>query len=119
MRRQLHLHPTSKRILQKNKPDKRTSFFYKWRERRGCLAHSRLTGLRTFFSLALLASKKAPSPSAHSRSNFDRSSTCEFSPLYSTIPNKKISPTSGLHFFINGGNDEARTRDLMRDRHAL
>lgn len=22
-------------------------------------------------------------------------------------------------FFYNGGNDEARTRDLMRDRHAL
>ena len=22
-------------------------------------------------------------------------------------------------FFNNGGNDEARTRDLMRDRHAL
>ena len=24
-----------------------------------------------------------------------------------------------LWFFFNGGNDEARTRDLMRDRHAL
>lgn len=32
-----------------------------------CLARSRLTGLRSFFSQAMLASKKAPSPSAHSR----------------------------------------------------
>lgn len=31
------------------------------------LTRSRLTGLRTFFSQAMLASKKVPSPSAHSR----------------------------------------------------
>ena len=30
--------------------------------------------------------------------------------------NKK-DPQEGQ--FLNGGNDEARTRDLMRDRHAL
>ena len=29
----------------------------------------------------------------------------------------KKEPSKGS--FINGGNDEARTRDLMRDRHAL
>ena len=29
----------------------------------------------------------------------------------------KKEPLNG--FFLNGGNDEARTRDLMRDRHAL
>ena len=29
----------------------------------------------------------------------------------------KKEPFKG--FFYNGGNDEARTRDLMRDRHAL
>jgi len=34
-----------------------------------CLARSHLTGLLTFFSQALLAPKKAPPPSAHSRSN--------------------------------------------------
>ena len=32
--------------------------------------------------------------------------------------NKKNRPY-GLLFIVNGGNDEARTRDLMRDRHAL
>ena len=44
------------------------------------------------------------------RSNSGRfKTTCgEFSPLYSTTFNKKISPTSGLYFFVNGGNDEAR-----------
>ena len=43
------------------------------------------------------------------RSNSGRfKTTCgEFSPLYSTTKNKKISPTSGLIFLLNGGNDEA------------
>lgn len=83
------------------------------------LAHSHLTGLQSVFSQALLVSKKAPSPSARSRSNFDRSSTREFSPLYSTISNKKNKSDKRTLSFVNGGNDEARTRDLMRDRHAL
>lgn len=40
-----------------------------------------------------------------------------------------LEPTESIDFtnkkdprkgqFVNGGNDEARTRDLMRDRHAL
>ena len=38
-------------------------------ERCDCLVRSRLTGLRTFFSEVMLLPKKAPSPSARSRSN--------------------------------------------------
>ena len=34
------------------------------------------------------------------------------------MTNKKTDP-KGLLFIVYGGNDEARTRDLMRDRHAL
>ena len=36
--------------------------------------------------------------------------------LASIIPSIKKEP---LWVLLNGGNDEARTRDLMRDRHAL
>ena len=55
------------------------------------------------------------------RSNSGRfRTTCsEFSPLYSTTFDKKNKSDKRTLFFVNGGNDEARTRDLMRDRHAL
>ncbi len=46
-----------------------------------CLARSHLTGLLTFFSQALLAPKKAPPPSAHSRSNQNKPlGLCGFCP---------------------------------------
>ena len=38
-------------------------------------------------------------------------------PTESIYPTNKKDPKKGQ--FVNGGNDEARTRDLMRDRHAL
>lgn len=37
--------------------------------------------------------------------------------MRSSRSNAKKNPLKGS--FNNGGNDEARTRDLMRDRHAL
>ena len=92
----------------------------KWRERRGRLDLFALNVptdflFRNFVSLKENAFALCSQVARTIKQGFALQSSRLFYSLFST---KKISPTSGL-IFINGGNDEARTRDLMRDRHAL
>ena len=92
----------------------------KWRERRGRLDLFALNVptdflFRNFVSLKENAFALCSQVAQTIKQGFALQSSRLFYSLFST---KKISPTSGL-IFINGGNDEARTRDLMRDRHAL
>ena len=92
----------------------------KWRERRGRLDLFALNVptdflFRNFVSLKENAFALCSQVARTIKQGFALQSSRLF---YSKFSTKKISPTSGL-IFINGGNDEARTRDLMRDRHAL
>ncbi len=48
----------------------------------------------------------------------DKALPCGSRPVNSNI-GQKNRPDKRVLFFVNGGADGARTRDLMRDRHAL
>ncbi len=78
--------------------------FSKWRERRGFSCSFALNGnsefcLRDFITWQKLSSLRSLAPNS---GRFK--TTCgEFSPLYSTIFDKKISPTSGLIFSLMAG----------------
>ena len=110
-------------IINKKKSDQADFIFSKWRERRGCLG---LLAVRKLSFVLFLLREITTHYSFLTWTAFRSLSftsalpkSAELAKAILTTINSAIKKRVLADSLFNGGNDEARTRDLMRDRHAL